>query len=98
MASRISPALRVMLGDRNVISIPPVMRSKDFHRLVIDTEKKPYHYMDDGTAMPEHFLKAQQDGEQVPYANDNPDYQVDLDAIALGAKSGATAVLTMLTA
>jgi hippurate hydrolase len=74
------------------------MGSEDFHHLVIDNEKKEYHYMYVGTAKPEHFLKAQQEGRQVPYANHNPDYQVDLDAIALGAKIGATAILTMLTA
>jgi amidohydrolase len=98
MASRISRALRLLLGDRNVISVPPLMGSEDFHHLVIDNEKKHYHYMYVGTAKPEHFLKAQQEGKQVPYANHNPDYQVDLDAIPLGAKIGATAILTMLTA
>jgi hippurate hydrolase len=98
MAARISPVLRAMLGDRNVISIPPVMGSEDFHHLVIDNDKKQYHYVVVGTAKPEHFLKAQQDGKQVLYANHNPDYQVDLDAIALGAKIGATAVLTPLAA
>jgi len=43
-------------------------------------------------------LQAQQEGKQVPYGNHNPDYQVDLDAIPLGAKIAATAVLTMLAA
>jgi hypothetical protein len=47
------------------------------------------------SAKREHFQKAQQEGRQLPYANHNPDYQVDLDAIPLGAKVGATMIMTM---
>ena len=72
--------------------------SEDFHHLVLDNDKKQYHFINVGTAKPEHFLKAQQEGKQVPYANHNPDYHVDLDAIALGTKIGATVALTMLAA
>jgi hypothetical protein len=45
-----------------------------------------------GTAKPEHCERAQAEGKQFPYANHNPDYQVDLDAIPLGAKVGAASV------
>jgi hippurate hydrolase len=96
MADRINPVLRSMLGERNVIGVPPAMGSEDFHHLVIDNEKKKYFFVDVGTAKPEHFRKAQQDGKPYPYANHNPDYQVDLDAIPLGAKVGAAMTLTML--
>lgn len=96
MADRINPVLRAMVGERNVISVPPAMGSEDFHHLVIDNEKKAYFYALVGTAKPEHFQKAQQEGRQVPYANHNPDYQVDLDAIALGTKVGAAMTMTML--
>lgn len=98
MADKINPVLRSMLGESNVIGVPPAMGSEDFHHLVIDNEKKKYFYVNVGTAKPEHFQKAQQDGKPYPYANHNPDYQVDLDAIALGAKIGAAMTLTMLAA
>jgi hippurate hydrolase len=87
---------RGVLGEHNVIGVPPAMGSEDFHHLIIDNEKKKYFFVNVGTAKREHFLKAQQEGKQLPYANHNPDYQVDLDAIALGAKVGATMILTML--
>jgi amidohydrolase len=95
MVAKLNPVLKSMLGNDKVIAIPPLMGSEDFHHLVIDNEKKQYHYIQVGTAKPEHFLKAQQEGKPVPYANHNADYQVDLDGIALGAKIGATSLLTL---
>jgi hippurate hydrolase len=96
MADKINPVLRAMVGERNVIGVPPAMGSEDFHHLVIENEKKKYFYVNVGTARPEHVQKAQQEGKQVPYANHNPDYQVDLDGIAFGTKVGAAMMLTML--
>jgi hippurate hydrolase len=49
-----------------------------------------------GTAKPEHFQKAQAEGKLVPYSNHNPDYQVDLDAIPLGAKIGTLSAMELL--
>lgn len=98
MVAKINPALGAMLGDKNIISIPPAMGSEDIHHLVLDNQKKRYHYVPVGTAKPEHFFKAQQEGKMVPYSNHNPDYQVDLDAIAVGTKIGVSAVLTMFAA
>ncbi len=95
MVAKLNPVLKNMLGDDKVLSIPPLMGSEDFHHLVIDNEKKQYHYIQVGTAKPEHFFKAQQEGKPVPYGNHNSDYQVDLDGIALGAKIGATSLLTL---
>lgn len=96
IVAKLNPVLKAMLGEDKVISIPPLMGSEDFHHLVIDNQKRLYHYIQVGTAKPEHFLKAQQEGKPVPYSNHNPDYQVDLDAIALGTKIGATTLLTLL--
>jgi hypothetical protein len=45
-----------------------------------------------GTAKPQHCERAQAEGKPFPYANHNSDYQVDLDAIPLGAKVGAASV------
>ena len=83
-------------GNLRLAGVPPAMGSEDFHHLVIDNEKKEYFFVNVGTAKPAHFQKAQREGKQLPYANHNPDYQVDPDAIALGAKVGAAMVLTML--
>jgi hippurate hydrolase len=96
MVAKLNPMLKRMLGDDKVWTIPPQMGSEDFHHLVLDNEKKQYHYIQVGTAKPEHFAKAQQEGKLVPYNNHNSDYQVDLDGIAIGAKIGATAILTLL--
>ena len=49
-----------------------------------------------GSAKPEHFRKAQAEGKQVPYSNHNPDCQVDLDAMPLGAKIGTLTVLEFM--
>jgi hypothetical protein len=31
IADKINPVLRTMLGDRNVMGVPPAMGSEDFH-------------------------------------------------------------------
>lgn len=98
MVAKLNPVLKRMLGDDKVWTIPPQMGSEDFHHLVLDNEKKQYHYIQVGTAKPEHFAKAQKEGKLVPYNNHNADYQVDLDAIAVGAKIGAASLVTLLAA
>lgn len=97
MAKDVQPVLRLLLGDQAVISeLPKVMGSEDFHHLVIDNEKHQYLYMVVGTAKPEHVKKALAEGKQVPYSNHNSDYQVDIDAIPIGAKVGTLAALQFL--
>ncbi len=96
MVAKLNPLLKGMLGDDKVLAIPPQMGSEDFHHLVLDNEKKAYHYIQVGTAKPEHFAKAQKEGKPILYANHNADYQVDLDGIPLGTKIGAASLLTLL--
>ncbi|MDI1247088.1 MAG: amidohydrolase [Rhodoferax sp.] len=97
MAKDVQPVLRSLLGEQAVIpELPKVMGSEDFHHLVIDNEKHQYLYMVVGTAKPEHVKKALADGKQVPYSNHNSDYQVDLDAIPIGAKVGTVTALQFL--
>jgi len=97
MANTVLPVLQSLLGKKAVIvDVPKVMGSEDFHHLVIDNEKPRYLYMYVGSAKPEHFKRAQAEGKLLPYSNHNPDYQVDLDAIPLGAKVGTVAVLEFL--
>lgn len=54
-----------------------------------------YLFMYVGTAKPEHFQRAQEEGRQVPCSNHNPDYQVDLAAVPLGVKIGTAALLQL---
>lgn len=99
LAESIAPALRELLGERAVLAeIPKLMGSEDFHHLVIDNEKSRYLFLYVGTAKPEHFQEAQANGKQVPYANHNPDYQVDLAAIPIGVKIGTSALLKLMRA
>jgi len=97
LAQRIVPALQALLGEAAVLTeVPKVMGSEDFHHLVLENTKKSYLYMMVGTARPEHHAKAVAAGKLTPYSNHNPDYQVDLDALALGAKIGAAALAELL--
>jgi hippurate hydrolase len=97
MAATVRPALQALLGERAVLTeAPKVMGSEDFPHLVIENARHRYLFLLVGTAKPEHFQKAQAEGKLVPYANHNPDYQVDLDAIALGTKIGVTSLMAFL--
>jgi amidohydrolase len=97
MAATVRPALQALLGEKAVLTeVPKVMGSEDFHHLVIENERHRYLFLLVGTAKPEHFRKAQAEGKPVPYSNHNPDYQVDLDAIALGTKIGVASLMTFL--
>ena len=97
MAGAAKPALQALLGEGAVLTaVPPLMGSEDFHHLVLENATHRYLYMYVGTARPEHVQQAQADGKAVPYANHNPDYQVDLDAIPLGTKIGVASLLSFL--
>lgn len=97
LAKTMAPVLQELLGEQAVLThIPKLMGSEDFHHLVVGNENHRYLYMHVGTAKPEHFVKAQAEGKQVPYSNHNPDYQVDLNAIPIGTKIGVESVMTLL--
>jgi hippurate hydrolase len=97
MAIEVQPVLRTLLGPQAVIpELPKVMGSEDFQHLVIDNEKHQYLYMVVGTAKPADVKKALAEGKSVPYSNHNPNYQVDLDAIPIGAKVATLASLQFL--
>ena len=97
LIATVTPPLQALLGEKNVIGdAPKIMGSEDAHQLVAENETRRVLYLNVGTAKPAHVKKATADGRTVPYSNHNPDYQVDLDAIPLGAKIGAAAVATLL--
>jgi hippurate hydrolase len=49
-----------------------------------------------GVAPPARVAAAQKQGKLFPYSNHNPDFFVDLPAVALGAKVNTVAALTLL--
>lgn len=75
----------------------PVTGSEDFPNLFIDLKDVKHVYKFLGTVPPEIWAKAQKEGKEVPWANHNPNYQVDLDAIPLGGKIASIMVMDLLT-
>jgi hippurate hydrolase len=97
LVEKVRPAAVRVLGEKMVFDkAPRTMGSEDFHHLVIKNKKSKYLHILLGTAKPKHFKQAQKEGKMVPYSNHNPDFQVDLDAIPLGAKVGSEILLELM--
>ena len=71
------------------------MGSEDFNHLVLGNNKTVCDYVWIGSANPEAYSKAVQEGKRAPYYNHNGNYQVDLAAIPLGLVIGTTSLLEM---
>ena len=96
MVTKINRSLANVLDTKNIVSNnPSLMGSEDFHHLVYGNKKTLYDYIMVGTANAEVFSKAIKEGKKYPFYNHNGNYTVDLSAIPLGTKIGATAVLEM---
>lgn len=96
MVTKINLSLASVLDTKNIVSnSPSLMGSEDFHHLVYGNKKTLYDYIMVGTANIEVFSKAIKEGKKYPFYNHNGNYTVDLSAIPLGTKIGATAVLEM---
>ncbi|MGB8222484.1 MAG: amidohydrolase [Polyangiales bacterium] len=96
LVARVHPSLKALMGPGNVIDrFPAVMGSEDFQEAFegLDT---PYAFILIGVAPPKMFAKARAAGRTFPYANHNPDFFVDLEAIPIGAKVNAVAALSIL--
>jgi metal-dependent amidase/aminoacylase/carboxypeptidase family protein len=86
LVETVNAPLRQFLGEGKVIdTFPAVMGSEDF-QMVMNAAGVPYVFPFIGIADPERFAAAQAAGRPVPFANHNPDYEVDLRAIPLGTK------------
>ena len=97
LVERLRPALTALLGDGNVIgNFPTVMGSEDFQEAFAPLGT-PYVFLLIGVAPPERVAAAQKQGKLFPYANHNPDFFVDLPAVALGTKINTLAALTLLS-
>ncbi|NEQ77781.1 MAG: amidohydrolase [Okeania sp. SIO2D1] len=74
--------------------MPPTTGSEDAHLLKGDNDVL-LDYIIIGIADPILFKEAIAEGTSLPFANHNPEFQVDLDAIPLGAK--IVSVMTLAT-
>jgi len=94
---RLIARLATLLGQDRIAGLPRVMGSEDAHVLRGEHEDVPVAYVGVGTAPPELFAEAKARGNAMPFFNHSPNYIVDLDAIALGTRVGAVAVLELLS-
>ncbi len=86
-----------ILNDETLITeFPPLTGSEDMQMLVNEMEGVKIGYKFIGTADPELVAAARAKGLEVPFANHNPNYQVDLEAIPFGAKVAAVITLELL--
>ena len=85
----------VLIPEKIFTNTPPIMGSEDFNHLVLGNNKTVCDYIFVGTANPDAYAKAVQEGKRAPYFNHNGNYQVDLAGIPLGVQIGVTALLEM---
>ncbi len=74
----------------------PVTGSEDFPNLFIGIEETKHAYKFLGIVAPETWAKAKEEGKEVPWANHNPNYLVDLEAIPLGGKLANIMVMDLM--
>lgn len=86
-----------IVNDETLITeFQPVTGSEDAQMLVHGKENVRIAYKFVGTAPPEMVEAARKAGKSVPFANHQPTYLVDLNAIPFGAKVGAMMVLELI--
>jgi amidohydrolase len=96
LSAALDPALKRLLGDKMVVNnFPAVTGSEDFQEVMVAADV-PYVFLLIGVAPPERFFAAVAEGKMAPYSNHNPDFFVELPAIAIGTKVNALSVLTLL--
>ena len=86
----------VVSEDNIITEFPPITGSEDVQMLVQDLEGVKIGFKFVGTADPELVAAARKNGQLLPFANHNPNYQVDLNAIPYGAKIAAIMTLELL--
>jgi amidohydrolase len=85
--------LNVVDSGKLVTTFPGSTASEDAHLLKGDHDTIQFGYIYVGVAEPALFAKARSEGKIVPFANHNPNFQVDLNAIPWGTK--VATVMTM---
>jgi len=97
MVNKLNAAFRKVLPAEKIISSSlPNMGSEDFPMLIVNSRKDPvYDYMHVGIANADVYKNARDKGEEFPFYNHNPNFQVDLSAIPFGTVIGTIALLEL---
>ena len=86
-----------LVDDKMLITnFQPITGSEDFPNLFIDLKDVKHVYKFLGIVSPDIWAKAKKEGKEVPWANHNPNYLVDLDAIPLGGKIASIMVMDLM--
>lgn len=86
-----------LIDSKSIIrDFTPATGSEDAHMLAHGLEGTNMAYLLVGTAAPDLYKKAKEDGKEFPFAHHQSNYQVDLDAIPLGTKIASMIVLDLL--
>lgn len=97
LTARVASALGGGLGADNIVTeLPAVAGSEDCHVLKGPHHDVPLTYLMIGVADPAVCAEAAAAGKLFPYAPHNPEYVVDLAAIAFGTKVASHAMLHLL--
>lgn len=95
LVAAVNPSLTELLGPGKVVNnFPTVMGSEDF-QVAFEPLGTPYVFLLIGVAPVDKFAAAQKAGRAFPYASHNPDFFIDLPAIALGTKIDTVAALAL---
>jgi amidohydrolase len=98
LVDRLNPQLVNLIGQKGLIeSIPATTGSEDVGLLKGDHQTVKLDFAFVGIAEPALFAKAQAEGKLVPFSNHNANFQVDLNAIPLGAKVASVMAMELLT-
>lgn len=86
-----------LVSDKALISkFRPVTGSEDFSNLFHDLKDTKQSYYMLGIVNPDLWTKTKKEGKEVPWANHNPHYEIDLDAIPLGGKIASIMVMNLM--
>lgn len=99
LMDRLNKALihSAVVSEKNLITeFSPQTGSEDAQMLVHELEGVKIGFGIIGTADPKLVAKAKANGQELPFSNHNPNYQVDLNAIPFGAKVAAIMTLELL--
>lgn len=97
LSQRLSPPLKRLLGENNVITdFPTFAGSEDVHLLKGPHLDLPFSFLFVGVADPKVYEKARQEGKLTPYVPHSPYYIVDLKALPVGTKIATTSILELM--
>jgi len=93
VTDRITLQLKNLIdSDKLITQFPAAVASEDVQLLKGEYDTIQFGYILVGVADPDLFAQARAEGKTAPFANHNPNFQVDLNAIPFGVK-----VATMMT-